>query len=147
MSKLHRPSPALVIALVALFSSLTGGAVAANAVPLAKKALFADNAGKLQGKTAAQIAAQAAALPSPPTTLGAHVAVKTSGVNIAAEQGQDTTVACDAGQKAVGGGYSSEGPVIAMDSAPTGDGAGWHVYLLNLSSSGASGSAYVVCVR
>lgn len=60
-------SPALVVALVALFVSLGGTAVAAAVVPLAKRALMADrakqadvatNARRLGGKTAAQIAAQ-----------------------------------------------------------------------------------------
>lgn len=58
------PSPALVIAVLALFAALSGTAVAAGIVPLAKRALtadkakVADNARRLGGKTPAQIAAQ-----------------------------------------------------------------------------------------
>lgn len=58
-------SPALAVALIALFVSLGGTAVAAGIVPLAKRALTADkakqadNARRLGGKTVAQIAAQA----------------------------------------------------------------------------------------
>jgi hypothetical protein len=58
------PSPALVIAVLALFVALGGTAVAAGVVPLAKRALtadkakVADNAKKLGGKTPRQIAAQ-----------------------------------------------------------------------------------------
>jgi collagen triple helix repeat protein len=54
------PSPALVVAVVALFFSLAGGAIGAAVVPLAKHALTADvanNAKKLGGKTPAQIRA------------------------------------------------------------------------------------------
>jgi hypothetical protein len=42
--KLHLPSPALVVASIALGVALTGTAVAAGVVPLAKRALNADNA-------------------------------------------------------------------------------------------------------
>jgi hypothetical protein len=148
MSKLRGPSPALVIALVALFSSFAGGAVAATAVPLAKRALFANNAGKLQGKTAAQIAAEAAATPGPAATVAANVGTKTAALNIAANTGQDVTVACDAGQKAVGGGFSTTGAVLAVNTAPTNDGAGWRMYLLNVDdASAASGTAYAICLR
>jgi Collagen triple helix repeat (20 copies) len=59
----RRPSSALLIAVAALFLALTGGAVAAGVVPLAKHAYTADsatvarNAKHLGGKTAAEIAA------------------------------------------------------------------------------------------
>jgi hypothetical protein len=52
--------PAFVLAMIALFVALTGGAVAAGIVPLAKHALTADtatNAKKLGGQTPAQIKA------------------------------------------------------------------------------------------
>ena len=51
------PSPSLVLATVALFVALTGGATAAGIVAYAKHAGTADNAKHLGGKTAAQIAA------------------------------------------------------------------------------------------
>ena len=44
MNGRKRPSPALVIAVLALFVSLSGTAVAAGVVPLAKRALSADKA-------------------------------------------------------------------------------------------------------
>jgi hypothetical protein len=70
LTKLHRPSPALVVASLALFVSLAGTAVSAGVVPLAKRALVADNAKKLGGKTRAQVAAT----PGPATTLGGKTA-------------------------------------------------------------------------
>ena len=49
--QIKRPSPALVVATVALFVALggTAGAVVTAAVPLAKRALVADNAKKVGG--------------------------------------------------------------------------------------------------
>ena len=49
--RMKRPSPAFVVAMVALFVALggTAGAVVTAAVPLAKRALVADNAKKVGG--------------------------------------------------------------------------------------------------
>ena len=41
--RIPRPSPALVVAMLALLVSLSGTAIAAGVVPLAKRALVADN--------------------------------------------------------------------------------------------------------
>ena len=65
MSKLRRPSPALVVAVVALFMSISGTAYATGVVPVAKRALLAKNALKLQGKSAKQVAG----IPGPATDL------------------------------------------------------------------------------
>ena len=71
MRKRRLPSPALVVAMLALLVALSGTAVAASlVVPLAKRALVADNAKKLGGKTRAQVAAT----PGPATTLGGKTA-------------------------------------------------------------------------
>jgi hypothetical protein len=62
-TQLRRPGPALVLATLALFVALSGGAVAAGIVPMARHAYTADsaalavNAKHLGGKTAAQIEA------------------------------------------------------------------------------------------
>ena len=68
---MKRSSPALVVAMAALFVALggTAGAVVTAAVPLAKRALVADNAKKLNGVTASQlgaVAVQVALRESPP---------------------------------------------------------------------------------
>lgn len=144
LSKLKFPSPALVLAAVALFVALGGPAVAASVVPLAKRALVADNAKKLGGKTAAQIAS----LPGPATSAAGLAAVKSAGYSLNASEGKDVILACDAGQKAIGGGFDSNGLILAFDSRPMGDGAAWAVYVQNVSSSQpASGNVYAVCVR
>jgi hypothetical protein len=140
--RIPHPSPALVVALLALFVALSGTAVAAGIVPRAK---LADNATKLQGKTPAQVAALAAA----PSSLAGYVTVKSAAWTLAASASGDFSAACDPGQKAVGGGYDNpQGDALSLDTRPTPDGTGWRVYLLNLSSTdGASGSVYAVCLR
>ena len=64
--KLRLPGPAMAVALAALFVFLSGTAVAAGIVPLAKRALTADkakvaavaaDANKLEGKSATEVAA------------------------------------------------------------------------------------------
>jgi hypothetical protein len=142
--KIRFPSPALVVAMIALFVALGGTAVAASVVPLAKRALLADNAKKLGGKTAAEIAS----LPGPATSASGLVTFKTAPFSLGGRAGSEVIVACDAGQKAISGGFDSNGSVVSFDARPMGDGAAWALYLVNLSDGqGASGTAYAVCLR
>jgi hypothetical protein len=142
LHRIPRPSPALVIALIALFVALSGTAVAAGIVAHAK---LADNATKLQGKSAAQVAAMAAA----PASLAGYTTVKSAGWSLPANQGGDFTATCDAGQKAIGGGFDNpQGGGLAIDTRPTPDGSGWRVYVLNvMDTSGSSGSVYAICLK
>jgi len=144
MFRIHRPSPALVIAVVALFVALSGSAVAAGIVPLAR---LANNAKKLQGKTAVQVAALAPAKPA--TSAAGLVTVKSTAWSLNGGQEASFTVACDAGQKATGGGYDNPtGAAVAFDSKPGSDGASWTIDEVNFSSTaGAGGNVYVVCVK
>ena len=141
MIKLRRPSPALVVALVALFSSLTGTAVAASVVPLAKKALFANNAGKLQGRTAAQVAQ----LPGPATSAAGLVSIKSATDSLAAGQGKEIAVTCDAGT-AIAGGHAGEGLVVAFDSRQTSANT-WSFYLANIGQNASGVTVQAVCVK
>lgn len=162
MLKLRRPSSALVVALVALFVSLSGTAVAAGVVPMAKRALFANNAGKLQGKTARQVAAlpgpatsleglqaeDIAEMPGPASTAASLVSSASSPFALAPDEEKDFSAQCPAGAKAVSGGFTSPNVVLSADSRPTADGAGWTLYLVNMSSSlSATGNVQVICVR
>jgi hypothetical protein len=154
------PNPAVVLASVALFVALTGGAIAAGqAIPprakfadkagFAAKAGIAANALKLNGKTAAQIVASVPA-PAPPTSIASYassVAVNYS-LNPTAEQ--NVTAACPAGSKAMGGGFSnpSSALVLSAGSSPTADGAGWVEDLVNISPSTAgAGQVFVTCIK
>ncbi|MFL5931794.1 MAG: hypothetical protein ACJ75P_11095 [Gaiellaceae bacterium] len=160
--KLRAPSPALVIAIVALFVSLSGTAVAAGVVPMAKRALFANNAGKLQGKTARQIAGipgpasslegqtadEIAEIPSPASTASSLVTSGSAPFALVPGEEKDFSAGCPSGSKAVSGGFTSPNAVISADSRPTADGNGWTLYLMNLSASGsASGNVQVICLR
>ena len=155
--KLRRPSPALVVALIALFVALGGSAVAASIVPRAKladhakvadRATVAANALKLGGKTAAQIVAS---VPPPTVTSVASLASGASApftLNPGAEA--NVTATCAAGSKAVGGGFSNptSALVIEAGSSPTADGTGWVEDLINLSdSTTGTGTAVVACIK
>jgi hypothetical protein len=155
--KMRRPTPALVIGMIALFVALggTAGAVVTAAVPLAKRALVADNAKKVGGLTAAQVgsaAAQAAlrespAGPRPASTAAGLTVVKTGTASLGPNGGGDFTVACDSGQKVMGGGFTSNTGVIAFDSYPQSD-TTWAFFLANLSESTAANiTLYATCLK
>jgi hypothetical protein len=136
--------------MIALFVSLGGTAVAAGVVPLAKRALTADNAKKLGGQTADAIAASAAARPGPASTAAGLVVIKTSQWSLAPDGENDFVVTCDSGQKAVGGGWEDPGGwAHAWDMRPTGDGNGWRVYVaLNPAAPAQqNGTVYAICLR
>ena len=153
-----RPSAALVVAMIALFVALggTAGAVVTAAVPLAKRALVADNAKKLGGQTAAQIAAQgakAAVTLSPAgareaSTAAALVTTKTQSAQLGAGAGQAFQLVCDTGQKVLSGGFVADNAVIiAVANAPVSD-TTWGIGLLNLDSSApANVNLYAICLK
>jgi hypothetical protein len=141
MLRKRLPSPALVVALLALFVALSGTAVAAGVVhivPLAKRALVADNAKKLNGVSLPGIVAGVPAL----------VTVRTQSWSLNAGGQNDFSVACNAGEKAVSGGFDNpSGDVLSIDNRPSSDGTSWKIFLLNVSSSApASGTLYAVCL-
>lgn len=143
MRRIRLPSPAMMVALLALLVALSGTAVAAvQVVPLAKRALVADNAKKLSGKSLNQIVAGiGAAVPQ-------LISVKSSAWSLNPSGGSDFSLACDAGQKAIAGGFDNPtGAALSSDTRPSSDGTSWRIFLFNLSSSAAaSGNIYVVCL-
>jgi hypothetical protein len=156
MFKRHLPSPAIVISVIALFVALSGTAVAAGVVPLAKRALTADkakvsdNAKKVGGKTAAQVTSEAAAKAGPASTASGLVTVRTTPFTLNPNQGQMYAIACAAGEKVLSGGFSYDGETLVQsaDSAPAADGASWRMFLVNFSdANAASGTLQAVCLR
>lgn len=150
--RMKRPSPALVVAMVALFVALTGtaGAVVEAAVPLAKRALSADNAKKLGGQTSQQLVQQAAQLPGPASSAAGLVTIKTATWSLGPMSNADFTVTCDSPQKAIAGGWDDpNGWAHAWDDRPTADGTGWRTYVtVGPNAPGAqSGSLYAICLR
>jgi hypothetical protein len=158
--------PALVVAAVALFVALGEGAVAAGIVPLARHALTAGtatNALKFGGRTPVQIKAglRGVAGPAGPTgpsgaagSAQVSLQTKTFSLNMAGTDGdtQTVTASCGTGQKAVGGGYLTDGGVglaggvLGLDNAPTAADDGWSISLDNLDGSAShTGKVYAVC--
>ena len=146
-----RPSAGLVVAMIALFVALggTAGAVVTAAVPLAKRALVADNAKKLSGQTSSQLVSQAAAAPGPASTAASLIAVKTAPFALSANGQGSFTATCDAGQKAIAGGYANPvGTALSVDNGPTSDGSGWSIYLIEgTGDSVAAGLVQAICLK
>ena len=161
--RIRMPSPALVVAAVALIVALTGTAVAQNVVPLAARAKVADNAKKLGGKTPAQVARMPgpatllngktadaiAATPGPASAVASLVTYKTANRTLEPGVIVDTTTTCDAGQKAISGGF--QGPadnlVTTFDSRPSTDGLSWRLRLASYSPENASVTLVAVCLK
>jgi hypothetical protein len=152
----------MIVALLALLVALGGTAIAANVVPLANRARVADNAKKLRGKSPAEVAAmpgpattldgktaeQIAALPGPATTIADLVVVKTAPLSIPGGEVVDLAVQCDAGQKAIGGGYDAPDTLLFLsDTRPTASDGGWKLRLANGFEDPATGTLYAICVK
>jgi len=166
--RIPRPSPALVLATIALLVSLTGTAVAAGVVPLATRALSADNAKKLQGKTQAQLIELASASSrladdaahlqgksvdevvamSQTKSVSGFFTIKQANFSMGANSVHDYTLSCDAGQKAISGGSEySQAPAYVVESRPSADLSAWKIQLDDPSKAdGAFGNIFVVCV-
>ena len=157
-SRIKRLSPALVVGMIALFVALggTAGASEQAAVPLAKRALVADNAKKLGGLTAAQVAAVGAKAALAVSPEGARPASSAAGLVVIKTQAAGQVPAgtslptfgatCDAGSKVIGGGMSSDGAIVTFDSYPRGD-AAWEVVVGNFGSAAANVSVYAICLK
>jgi hypothetical protein len=131
--RIHWPSPAFVLALLALLVALSGTAVAAGIVPVAKRALVA----LAQTKSVSSFITLKQGLfsmPKAPNSGGAATL--------------DLTLPCDAGQKAISGGFQfSQAPSYLDESGPTADGKAWHLLIENDSTAdGSFGNTYVICV-
>jgi hypothetical protein len=162
----------MTVALIALFAGFAGSAIAQTAVPLAKRALVAENAKKLQGRTAAQVAAipgpatdaatlngqtaaQIAATPGPSTSSGSIPAsaityrTQSWSVNNEDDLARDTAL-CASNEKVIGGGWDqASGIAYPLKDAPLPDGTGWRVHMLGESGNDlpAVGTFWAVCLR
>ena len=169
--RLRLPSPAMTVALVALFVALSGTAFAVQGaiVPLAKHALSADRAKVADNATHALTAdsakklgevataalvkeavTQAAQSPGPASTAAGLITVKTAQWTAAPGSHSDVPVTCDPGQKAVGGGWDDPaGWSRSWDTRPTPDGSGWQIYIgVSPNAPGQqTGNQYAVCLK
>lgn len=136
----------MVVALIALFVSLSGTAMAAKPVA---RALFANNAGKLQGSTRAQVisAAAAAVRPTPVTSVRGLVSFATR--EFFALPGSETTepVSCTSGS-AISAYWTTvgDGQGVPINITPTSETTWWFV-IKNLRADGpARGTITLVCL-
>lgn len=154
--------------MLALLVALTGTAVAAGIVPLAKRALVADNAKKIQGKTSAQVIALASAnsrladdsshlqgktqdeivAMAQTKSVAGFFTFKQANFSMGIDSAKDFTLQCDAGQKAISGGSEyAQAPAYIIQARPSSDGNAWKIQLENPSKSdGAFGNLFVICV-
>jgi hypothetical protein len=149
-SPLRLPSPALVIACLALLVALGGTAVAAGVVPLAKRALVADNAKKLQGKTATQLTAEVASGGGRASSAAGLFYVKQSKWFAEPGKGLIFVVPCGPGEKAVSGGFEDpNGYAFAADSHPLDDSSAWmtSVFVSKSAPGPQGGPLYTTCVK
>lgn len=173
-----RLSPALVVAMIALFAALASTGVAADIVPLAKRALTADkakvatkanNALKLQGATAEQVAAipgpatdsatlngltaaQIAATPGPTSALSTSLfAIRSIGWSIQLEGDRtEARALCASGEKAIAGGWDqANGAAYVLVDRPIPDGSGWffRIWADSGDTVPANGSVWVICAK
>jgi hypothetical protein len=140
LRKLRTPSPAFVVALIALFVSLAGTAVAQT--PVVKRALFADNASKLKGKTLRQVTR----MPGPANTAGDLIFARTTDRILQPRQETDVSVSCGPGAKAISGGFFTEGGIATRDSRATTDNR-WTILAVNLGETAAEVTVQAICLR
>ncbi len=133
----------MIVALIALFVSLTGTAVAAKPVA---RALFANNSAKLQGKTRGQVVAEARARPV--TSVRGLVKVASREFFALPSSGTTEPVTCSAG-RAISAYWTTTGdgeatPVtITATSEST-----WTFEMKNLRADGpARGTISLVCIN
>jgi hypothetical protein len=161
--RLQLPSPAMVVAVAALLVALTGTAIAAQVVPLAKRAKVADNAKKLRGKTPVEVAqlpgpattlegktaAEIAATPGPASAVASLVVYKTATRTLTPAEVVDVTTPCEQGQKAVGGGF--QGPdntfITSLDTRPSADGGAWRLRIASFEPDNVNVTLVTVCLK
>jgi hypothetical protein len=74
------------------------------------------------------------------------VTVHPQAFSLGGEGAATVTASCSAGQKAVGGGFTSNGDVFNEDTAPTAQDDGWSIFLINAGDSSAQGTVYAICL-
>jgi hypothetical protein len=136
----------MVVALIALFVSLSGTALAAKPVA---RALFANNAGKLQGSTRAQVIALAgaAARQQPVTSVRGLVSVSSREFFALPGSGTTESVSCASG-RAISGYWTTVGDSegVPVNITPTNEST-WSFVIKNLRADGpARGTVSVVCL-
>jgi hypothetical protein len=163
MLKLGRPSPAMVVACIALVIALGGTGYAATQLPaksVGQKQLRNGAVGNLQIRDRAITSGKirngevkAADLAKGILPAAASTVHQVSGEPIAPGAVGAASATCDPGQRATGGGGGFAGPAVTndkmVDSIPVGDErpvVRWRVSLFNGGTAPRTPVAYVLCV-
>jgi hypothetical protein len=142
---MRKPTPEFVIAVLALFVALAGtaNAVVDAAVPLARRALVAENAKKLNGQTARQVAN----ILGPASTAAGVVTTRTKAVLISPGPGNFFTIDCNPNEKVVGGGYASNAAVLNLFLSYPVTERSWRMGFVNVDDKVATTTLYAICIR
>jgi hypothetical protein len=137
---MRKPTPEFVIAVLALFVALAGtaNAVVDAAVPLARRALVAEN-----GKTAREVANSL----GPASTAAGLVSTRTKAILISPGPGNTFTIDCNPNEKVVGGGYASNAAVLNLVLSYPVSERSWLMGLANVDDKVATTTLYAICVR
>ncbi|HET9641905.1 MAG TPA: hypothetical protein VFP68_00755 [Burkholderiaceae bacterium] len=143
---MRKPTPAFAIAVLALFVALagTGHAVVNAAVPLARRALLAENAKKLNGQTARQLAK----IPGPASTAAGVVTTRSKNVVITSGTAEYFTIDCDPNEKIISAGYASDtGSVLNLFLSQPSTERTWRLGFINPGNKTATTTLYAICIR
>ena len=138
-----RPSPALVISILALLVACAGTAVGAARYLITSSKQIKPGAISIRNLSASAIAQLRATAPARSTV------VKATGTIPVGSAGTSVAARCPAGQQATGGGFGNDGPLV-LESRPdptSGTPTGWVVTAANSSVTPAeqTQNAYAVC--
>jgi hypothetical protein len=142
---MRKPTPELVVAVLALFVALAGtaNAVVEAAVPLARRALVAENAKKLNGQTASQVAK----IPGPANTAAGVITTRTKAIVITPGSGNFFTIDCEPNEKVIGAGYSSNAAVLNLFLSNPTTARTWRLGFANFDNKVATTTLYAICIR
>ena len=138
----RRPSPALIVAIVALVVSLSGGAIAATYVITSSKQI---KPRVITGKHVKKGSL------GPDVLAGSNVTVRKVEGTIPAGGSETIKASCASGEKATGGGYEDAGPIVVASKPDPESGTprAWVVeaYDASLTPSDTKQPVYVVCTK
>lgn len=142
---MRKPTPEFAVAVLALFVALAGtaNAVVDAAVPLARRALVAENAKKLNGKTAREIANTL----GPASTAAGVVSTRTKAILITPGPGNTFTIDCNPNEKVIGAGYASNAAVLNLVFSYPVSERSWRMGFANVDNKTATTTLYAICIR
>ena len=112
-------------------------------MPLARRALVAENAKKLNGQTARGVAN----IPGPTSTAAGVISTRTKAVVISPGSADYFTIDCDPNEKVIAGGYSSTAYVLNLVLSHPLSERTWRMGFANFDDKVATATLYATCIR